>query len=517
MYMQIRMPLACFLIVLYTFGFYLSKKRLRTATSRAFVFLMACAALHLLAEIITEYTVNNRDKVPALFNDIWHLVFLVSLTLLCGVVYHYVILYVERGTGCAYRKHKLMLSVVCIAGILAELVLPITYVDTPHGSYSLGPKAYALYVVVIYTMVMMTYMVLHYRAAVGKRKSNLILISVGVFVTVAVIQIIFPYMLLTGFAVTMISLGIMVNAEDVNQYLASAGGLYNELGCREILQELRIVQKQFRIAVYVFLGDDADIENAMRSVAGRLPEKSTRVICGTLADNVLVVLPTRGFRFISRLPEKLPEPAAEGGKIRYKIEMLSFDGSQTVAQIVDVVRDVRDRFEEDTLQRDDMTGLLRRAAFVHQVEHLLSCQQAFSFLMIDLDDFKSLNDTYGHDVGDQVLKCVGECFRSVMRSSDIMCRMGGDEFAVVLRGATERELVKEIVGRIRASLEKKKILPDDRKRVNLSIGAKRYTGDEAGVSFQSIYAEADAALYRAKYRGKNQLAFASENHPKEDI
>lgn len=512
MYMQIRMPLACFLIVSYTFGFYYLKKRLRTATSRAFECLMVSAVVHLLAEVITEYTVNNRDKVSVLFNYCWHLVFLISLTLMCGFIYYYFILYVERGTGRAHRYQKAILFAVCAVGILAELALPITYVDTAHGSYSLGPKAYALYVVVIYTMAELVYIALRYRAAVGTRKSNLILVSVGVFVAVSVVQMFFPYMLLTGLGVTMLALGIMVNAEDMNRYLAGKSGLYNALGCREILQELCIAQKEFQIAVYVFLGDDVNVGDGMRSIAKQLPEKETRMICGTLADNVLVVLPTRCFDRICRLPEKLPEPAAKNGKIRYKIERLSFDGSRTMAQVVDIVRDVRDRFEEDTLQRDDMTGLLRRRAFVHQVEHLLSCRQAFSFLMIDLDDFKALNDTYGHDVGDHVLKRVSECFRSEMRASDIICRMGGDEFAIVLRGATDREQVREVFARIQLALKQKKILPDDRRCVNISVGVKRYTAEEPDVSFQSVYTEADAALYRAKYSGKGQLAFADENH-----
>ena len=87
MYMQVKMPLACFFILLYTFLLYCLKKRLHTMTSRIYEAMVCMSIVHVLSAVITEYTVNNRDKVSYLFNHIWHIVFLVSVTFVCALLF----------------------------------------------------------------------------------------------------------------------------------------------------------------------------------------------------------------------------------------------------------------------------------------------------------------------------------------------------------------------------------------------------------------------------------------------
>ena len=187
--MQVRMPLACCAILLYTFLLYCLKKRLHTMTSRVYEAMVCSSITHVLAAVVTEYTVKNRDTVPYLFNHIWHIIFLVSVTAVCALLYLYLILYVERGTGRAKPWHKRMLCLVVSLSLLGELILPITYEQTPYGAYSLGPKAYSLYLTVVYVMVMMTATIICYHKALDLEKCYVLLCSVLIFVIVAGIQI----------------------------------------------------------------------------------------------------------------------------------------------------------------------------------------------------------------------------------------------------------------------------------------------------------------------------------------
>jgi len=466
------------------------------------------AIIHLLAAVITEYTVNNRNLVPEAFNYIWHIIFLVSVTFVCAALLDYLLYYVERGSGIRQRLQRTILLAVCGLAIVGEIVLPIEYVDTPYGSYSLGMKAYCLYGAVVYSIVMMIVLLVRYRAVIGKDRSRVMIASILIFITMSSIQMLYPYVLLTGLGVTMIILGIMINTEDAHIYISYATDLCNELGCAEILQELLLQKKPLHIGVYAFLGEYSDIKDAMLSVREALNEKKQRVICGTLADNILVVLPIYGVvKGITQI-DTLPEPVSQNDKLNYKKEIMEFSGQKSVSDIVEYINDFKTRYEGDALQRDDLTGLLRRTAFIRQIDYMIASKIGFTFVMLDLDDFKSINNTYGHNIGDVALKYVANALSTALRKADVICRIGGDEFAVALSGVTDPAIIFETTERVKKQLAKQDILPDDRCVLRVSFGAKIYNPEGGTPSFNELYEEADAALYRAKHQGKNRLVVA---------
>lgn len=512
MYYQIRLPLVCLFILVYCYLYYQRKKRLPTRTCRVFGLLSAMAVVHLAAAVVTEYTVNNREAVPEAFNYGWHIVFLVSVTWVCTLLLYYLLLYIERGAGRQLRLEKAVALGVCVLGTAAQIILPIEYIDTPYGSYSLGPKAYSLYAVVAYVLVELLWRTIRYRQVIGRERSNALLASVAIFTMAALIQIHWPYMLLTGPAVTMLILGIMVNTEDAHLYVSYRTGLYNELACREILLERLLEGKPFQAGVYVFLGNDLALERAMASLERKLSGKRRkRLICAALTDNTMLVLPLAAWGgALPNLPKTLPPPDMEGLEFKYLARKLDCVPGESMEQVLDAVRDIRVQYEEDVLHRDELTGVLRREAFIRRVDYLVRKQRPFSLVMVDLDNFKAINDTYGHGVGDAVLKFTTDTFRSALRDTDIICRMGGDEFAVALTGVTERERVLEIIGRIMDQLAASEIMPGRGHRIYLSVGVKVYLPEDGAPSFQELYAEADAALYRTKYRGKNGVSFAGE-------
>lgn len=175
-------------------------------------------------------------------------------------------------------------------------------------------------------------------------------------------------------------------------------------------------------------------------------------------------------------------------------------------------------FQEDIAKRvesartDPLTGLLTRRFLVDQLPPLLDAyrrnEEAFSLLIVDLDHFKSVNDRYGHLMGDQVLCSVSGCLTAAIRGGDAALRFGGEEFCVVLPGAPT-EIALRVGERIRKMIA---ALPfkdtgGDSFEVTCSVGVAEIHPDENIADWLN---RADRALYRAKGAGRNQVEMALE-------
>ena len=160
-------------------------------------------------------------------------------------------------------------------------------------------------------------------------------------------------------------------------------------------------------------------------------------------------------------------------------------------------------------EHDEMTGLLNRAYTEKRIRHILESGEntIHALFAIDVDNFKNLNDTMGHQTGDQFLKNLSEMLKSCFRESDIVGRIGGDEFFVLMKNIYSVFPVAEkaeTLLRISHGL----CLNYSELNLSLSIGISMYPSD--GQNLEELYTAADAALYQAKKQGKNQFVFASD-------
>ncbi len=187
-----------------------------------------------------------------------------------------------------------------------------------------------------------------------------------------------------------------------------------------------------------------------------------------------------------------------------------------VARFVLLVR-VRERLEEAAAQRsihDELTGLANRKFFIERIAFAHRSQlhtgTSFAVLFLDLDRFKSVNDTWGHAVGNEVLKSVARVLRSCVRSADVVARVGGDEFAVLCENLESPESAYSIADRIVARLGTQ--LPNEAKLVAVSVGvAFSDTDDPLGTEPESLLHRADLAMYQAKSEGgRSWRAFDDE-------
>ncbi|MPM96929.1 Diguanylate cyclase DosC [bioreactor metagenome] len=130
---------------------------------------------------------------------------------------------------------------------------------------------------------------------------------------------------------------------------------------------------------------------------------------------------------------------------------------------------------------------------------------AIGLLMMDADRFKQINDTYGHTVGDRVLQAVASTARKQLREGDIIVRLGGDEFMVVLLGANRHDTL-EVGEAIRRSIEEKRITYGNQEiRITMSIGGASFPERDAS-SEEDLIEAADQALYLVKESGRNRAS-----------
>ena len=158
---------------------------------------------------------------------------------------------------------------------------------------------------------------------------------------------------------------------------------------------------------------------------------------------------------------------------------------------------------------ENLTGLPNRELFMDQIEHSLLLakrnQQKMAMLFLDLDGFKQVNDVHGHDVGDMLLKEVANRLRMIIRSSDTVARMGGDEFTFVLNDISDDENATSVAQKIIAALSEPFSLKGHQCHVGGSIGIAVYPVD--ATDSESLLTQADKAMYLAKQSGKNTYRF----------
>jgi diguanylate cyclase (GGDEF)-like protein len=134
-------------------------------------------------------------------------------------------------------------------------------------------------------------------------------------------------------------------------------------------------------------------------------------------------------------------------------------------------------------------------------------RRTMALMMIDVDDFKRINDTLGHPIGDRVLRGISRILGEGLRRSDVLARYGGEEFAVILQ-ETEMEAARAVAEKLRRDVETGAVFPDGRNgevRATVSIGLAFYPTDAATEA--ELVSKADEALYRSKRSGKNRVCF----------
>ncbi|MGN0665671.1 MAG: diguanylate cyclase domain-containing protein [Huintestinicola sp.] len=249
----------------------------------------------------------------------------------------------------------------------------------------------------------------------------------------------------------------------------------------EVLRRIKADEKNCNIPV-IFLTADNDAETESRCLEeGALDFIAKPFVAAVMRSRISRILESEDMK--RQLSEKLDKTIQE-------------------------VTDIKSRSQQDAL-----TGLWNRAYTDNAVNELIDNGVKGALFMIDMDNFKAINDNYGHLEGDNTLKMFADTMRTYSREGDVLCRIGGDEFVMFINGMTSKAEIGNLAGDIISDLcykiEQKKYETNS----SVSIGIAQTPDD--GMDFSTIYNAADKALYYVKQNGKNSYHFFSDQREAE--
>ena len=219
---------------------------------------------------------------------------------------------------------------------------------------------------------------------------------------------------------------------------------------------------------------------------------------------------------IKDIPVIMVTAKTDGSEIKKALEYGAFDYIKKPIDEIEVIARVqsalRYKYKLDELKemamKDGLTGLYNHALLIElfEKEYVKQCRDAscLSFAMIDIDYFKKVNDTYGHMVGDVILKQLAGILLESVRRSDIVGRYGGEEFSIIIPEATSND-VFQLCERIRKNIENYTFNADDKAiKITVSIGIY-FKGFNDEISHTAMIKKADDNLYKAKRDGRNRV------------
>lgn len=191
-----------------------------------------------------------------------------------------------------------------------------------------------------------------------------------------------------------------------------------------------------------------------------------------------------------------------------------FSADGTITHYIAIQHDISRRKAENALEHqmayhDVLTGLPNRASFTQAhrdaLERAKHGQERMATLFVDLDNFKPVNDVFGHQVGDELLTAVGERLRAAVRHDDVVARVGGDEFAIMLSRLPDSRVAGILAQKVVDTVSAPYSIQGHELRIGASIGIAVYPKD--GVTVETLMRHADKAMYRAKWLGGSRYHY----------
>ncbi len=307
---------------------------------------------------------------------------------------------------------------------------------------------------------------------------------------------------------------------DPQRFRQEINGLSEKFATTGKTRSLAAVYRKYRKKIYVFITGQKAYLAAREAELKEIIDLLTRAMATLDADNQVfnqaVYQQTEKIEELRQLDDirKIKDSLSIGvSRLRTAVREKRMRDSRRLENLSKRVKTLNRELEATRAESmtDGLTGVYNRKALdgylIDLVERNLARREPFCLLLLDIDDFKAVNDTFGHQVGDRVLIAVARQCRTIIRDDDFIGRYGGEEFAVVIPGVSLRVARKRAEQLCRKIADTRYELDEEHQRgvlgVTVSIGVSSY---RRGDTVSAVVARADKSLYAAKAGGKNRVA-----------
>ena len=225
--MIMKTSFVCLLLIIYMGFFYFSNKHLPIRSTKVFYCYYVSATVLTVFDLITLYTVNHMDTVPAAINTVAHVIYLLSINATVYLNFCYLRSLLKNQRDRTLWKNRLQAATFVITSVMI-VFLPLGYVQGTYTNYSMGAKVYALYASIIIYNLLILYYCIRYWKLLNKEKRVAIVASVPIFFCVSVINLTMPEALFSIVYVMLTAVGLMLSNENNEKYLDKQTGMFNQ-------------------------------------------------------------------------------------------------------------------------------------------------------------------------------------------------------------------------------------------------------------------------------------------------
>lgn len=473
--MKLRTPIFCTLILIYLFYRYNSEKHLKIRNTKIFNSLLCSAILNLIFDIITELP-NSGVEFPLIINTTLQTISLFTLFLSCHYIYQYMLYYIELNKQQKRISEVIINKIVSIIGIFLIVIMPLEYNMNNGVAFLDGPKVYVLYAMIIYLLLHEIIHLIKDRQYIPKKQYNSIVFSLIIFISFALIQMIFPFILISGMGLTLEVLVLYLSLENPDKYIDIETNTFNVNGLYYVLKENISLKNNENLYLYSI---DSSTDENVEQIKDFLRVLPIKIPLYKVSDNVYAII-----NFCD------PLNASD----------FNFETKQIKITNLEQIKAEIDKFAEHTLNKkiyiDKMTDAFNRNKYEIDITNRRKLEKIW-YIITDINNLKTTNDKFGHEKGDELIKDFANLLKDIFGEKCVY-RIGGDEFVILS--------FEPVAGKIKKLKEKTdRINLRDDKNISYAIGYEQYIPSKA--SWEYTTKKADERMYKNKKEMKKQDLF----------
>ncbi len=430
--MLVKASSVCLLLNIYMMVFYYRKPHIPIKSTKVFQNLTGAAFFVALFDLITIYTVNNRDVVPNAVNLIAHIIYLMSLLSFIYLLFLYMRSYLEASRKFS-RTVKVLQALPFVVSAVGIFVLPITYVHGKTTDYSLGPKAYALYGSVVLYLILIAYYCIHYWEEMDAEKRMAIILAVPLYVITAAIQLSVPESLVVVVCITLLMMGLIMSNENIEKYMDEKTAMFNQYSFETVLGEFDFERQKMIIGLICFCKIESNFDwnqnvEVLKDIHREI--KLQRLAGYRIGENGVVFIANskdKAQTVLNKVKESIE--GKYGEEINVETTILSEKSSASKHDCMQNITAFCTEIGRRFAYIDYLTHIYNRNALERDLANLKD--RKGYYLIADLNNLKIVNDTIGHSAGDGMLQGFASLLIAAVRDNGRAYRQGGDEFAVL--------------------------------------------------------------------------------------